>query len=228
MGDTTVLIADDHELIRAGLAALIRTDPGLRVVGEAGDGPEAVDRAAALRPDVVLLDMQLPGLDGADVCTRIRSAQPEETAPRILAITAGCPGDAHIRAALRAGASGFLSKEVRPRQLLAALHAVAAGNCLFAPAVTRRLLRAYTRGHPWADEPEPALNRLTPREREVLRLVATGARNDEIAGLLTVSEATVKTHLNRAMTKLGLYSRAQAVVLAYESGLVVPVRAQET
>jgi DNA-binding NarL/FixJ family response regulator len=226
MGDTThVLIADGHELVRAGLAALIRTDPGLTVTGEAGDGTGAVARAAAVRPDVVLLDLRLPEpADGAAACARILAA-PEEVRPRVLAIM-DHPSDAAVQAALRAGAAGFLAKDTRPRQLLAALHAIAAGNCLFAPAVTRRLTQAYAYGRPRTEQPPPELRRLTPRELEVLRLVATGACNDAIATLLTVTEATVKTHVNRAMTKLGLYSRAQAVVVAYESGLVVPARAR--
>ncbi|MEU6373982.1 response regulator transcription factor [Streptomyces sp. NPDC046909] len=237
MGDTRdetaapvrVLVADGHELVRAGLAALIRTDPGLCVVAEAGDGLDMVTRAARCRPDVILAELRLPGIDGTEACARVLAAAPEGTAPRVLTITDRAT-DEEIHAALCAGAAGFLFKDARPRRLLAALHTVAGGDCLLAPAVTRRLLRAQARSGTTAGAPAPDLDRLTPRELEVLRLVATGALNGQIAALLTVTEATVKSHISRAMTKLGLYSRAQAVVLAYESGLVVPRRpaAQET
>ncbi|WP_189787701.1 response regulator [Streptomyces capitiformicae] len=220
-GATRVLVADDHDLIRAGLSALIRADPRLRVVGEAVNGVDAVAKAALTEPDVILMDMRMSELDGVDACARILSSAPVRSRPRVLALSA-FDTDEHVHAALRAGASGFLFKDARPEQLLYALHTVAAGYCLFPPSVARRLVQAYARTGRDGDEPQPALDRLTPRELEVLRLVATGSRNSEIAALLTVSEATVKSHLSRAMTKLGLYNRAQAVVLAYECGLVAP------
>ncbi|MEU4496038.1 response regulator transcription factor [Streptomyces sp. NPDC023998] len=222
-GPTRVLIADDHDLIRGGLAALIRAAPGLDVVGEAVNGLDAVAQAARAEPDVVLMDMRMPELDGVAACTRILSAAPEGARPRVLALTS-FDIDEYVYAALRAGASGFLLKDTAPERLLRALHLVAAGDCLFAPSVTRRLVETYTRASVPGDEPLTDLDQLTPRELEILRLVATGACNEDIAALLTVSEATVKSHLSRAMTKLGLCSRAQAVVMAYESGLVVPRR----
>jgi DNA-binding NarL/FixJ family response regulator len=214
---TSVLVVDDQVLVRAGLAALIRAAPGLTVIGEAASGEEAVDLAAATAPDVVLMDISMPGIGGIEATIRILAAAPEPP-PRVLLLTT-FDLDEYVYAGLRAGASGFLIKDITPEQLLAAIHAAATGDMLVAPSVTRRLVEAFT---PRAHEPAAGrLAALTAREREVLRLVGTGISNTEIANRLTVSDGTVKTHLNRAMAKLGLSSRAQAVVLAYETGLVI-------
>ncbi|MFC4857345.1 response regulator [Actinophytocola glycyrrhizae] len=218
----TVLVADDEVLIRAGIAALMRAAPGITVVGEAANGQEAVALAARTSPDVILMDIKMPGMDGIAATERILagSAEPE---PRVIVLTT-FDLDEYVYAALRAGAAGFLLKETEPHQVIAAVQMVVNGDMLLAPSVTCRLVEAYV-GRPARHLAPPAavsLDRLTPRELEVLRHVGTGRTNQEIAGDLTVSEATVKTHLNRAMTKLDLTSRAQAVVVAYESGLVVP------
>jgi DNA-binding NarL/FixJ family response regulator len=215
---TTVLVVDDQVLIRAGLAALIRAAPGLDVVGEAADGQQAVAMATELRPDVILMDIRMPGLNGAAATERILTTAPEPR-PRVLILTT-FDLDEYVYAALRAGASGFLLKDAAPERLLAAIHAVAGGDTLFAPSVTRRLVEAYA--PPDRAEQPADLASLTAREIEVLRLVATGRTNADIAATLFVTEATVKTHLNRLMSKLDLSSRAQVVVLAYETGLAVP------
>jgi DNA-binding NarL/FixJ family response regulator len=219
---TTVLVVDDQILIRAGLAALIRAAPGLDVVGEAADGEQAVTMAAERRPDVILMDIRMPGRGGVDATERILAAA-AAPAPRILVLTT-FDLDEYVYAALRAGASGFLLKETSPERLLAAIHMVAAGDMLFAPSVTRRLVEAYAPQAPQGGSPPTELAPLTAREVEVLRLVGTGRSNLDIAAELYVSEATVKSHLNRLMAKLDISSRAQAVVVAYESGLIVPGR----
>jgi DNA-binding NarL/FixJ family response regulator len=214
-----VLVVGDQVLIRAGLAALIHGAPGLEVVGQVTGG-EAVAQVLARRPDVVLVDVHLPGLNGAAAIERI-VFQASGHHRRVLILTT-LDVDEHIEAALRAGACGVLPKDTPPERLLSAIRFVAAGNGLFAPNVTRRLINAYihhTQPH-W--DPPPDLQPLTGREIEVLRLVALGMSNMDIAGHLAVSEATVKTHLNRTMAKLNLASRAQAVVIAYETGLVAP------
>ncbi|ALG10709.1 response regulator [Kibdelosporangium phytohabitans] len=218
---TTVLVVDDEVLIRAGLATLMRAAPGLDVVGEAADGREAVALAAEKRPDVILMDIRMPVMDGIKATEKIMAAATGPK-PRVIVLTT-FDLDEYVYAALRAGASGFLLKETEPRQVIAAVHSAAAGDMLFAPSVTRRLVEAYV-GKPRRLSPPqiPNLTQLTPRELEILQLVGTGRTNNEIAGDLTVSEATIKTHLNRTMTKLGLTSRAQAVVVAYETGLVTP------
>jgi DNA-binding NarL/FixJ family response regulator len=217
---TSVLVVDDQVLIRAGLAALIHAAPGLEVVGQATDGLDAVAQAAASEPDVVLMDIRMPGLNGVAATERIL-APARAHRPRVLILTTFDLDD-YVYAALRAGACGFLLKDTPPERLLAAIHAVAAGDMLFAPSVTRRLIEAYADRRDAAVGPPPDLRSLTAREIEVLRLVAKGSSNAQIAGHLMVSEATVKTHLNRTMTKLNLTSRAQAVVMAYEAGLVTP------
>ncbi|GAB1693447.1 response regulator [Krasilnikovia sp. M28-CT-15] len=217
---TTVLVVDDQVLIRAGLAALIDAAPGMSVVGQAEDGQQAATLTRQLAPDVVLMDIRMPGLDGIGATERILAAT-GDLRPRVLILTT-FDLDEYVYRALRAGASGFLLKDTSPERLLAAIHTVAAGDMLFAPAVTRRLIECYTTQ---VDPAPPAqLDSLTAREIDVLREVGGGLSNIDIAGRLFVSEATVKTHLNRLMAKLGLCSRAQAVVLAYESGLVVPGR----
>ncbi|MEU6340504.1 MULTISPECIES: response regulator transcription factor [unclassified Streptomyces] len=222
---TTVLVVDDQFLIRAGLVGLLRAAPGIEVVGEAGDGEEAVERAAETAPEVILMDIRMPGISGVTATERILAAAGER-APRVLILTT-FDLDEYVYTALRAGASGFLLKDAGPERLIAAVHAVAGGDTLFAPSVTRRLIEAYAPVRPAQDpgRPPPAeLGALTAREVEVLRLIAKGLSNAEIAEGLFISEATVKTHLNRTMAKLGLGSRAQAVVLAYETGLVTPRR----
>jgi DNA-binding NarL/FixJ family response regulator len=224
-GDTTtirVLVVDDQVLIRAGLAALLRAAPGFAVVGEAADGDEAVRLAAAHRPDVVLMDIRMAGTTGIDATRSILAdARGRHAAPRILVLTT-FDLDEYVYDALHAGAHGFLLKDTPPQRLLNAITTVAEGDMLFAPTVTRRLIEAYTsRVDPPPPEQPADLDELTARELEVLRQVGTGATNADIAASLVITEATVKTHLNRAMTKLNLTSRAQAVVVAYETGLVV-------
>jgi DNA-binding NarL/FixJ family response regulator len=242
-----VLIADDQVLIRAGIAAILRAAPGYEVVGEACDGDEAVTMAALTEPDVVLMDIRMPETDGIAATRRILGSG-RENPPRILILTT-FDIDEYVYKALRAGASGFVLKDTPPERLLAALKAVADGDTLFSSTVTRRLVEAFcavadgaaesaaSPGAPGATTPgraqipaqggrssadRAALAALTARETDVLRLVATGLSNGEIAERLVVSEGTVKTHLNRSMAKLNLSSRAQVVVLAYECGLVVP------
>jgi len=215
-----VLVVDDQILIRAGLVALLRAAPGISVVGEAADGDEAVALAAATRPQVILMDIRMPGTGGIAATRQILAAADDDP-PRILVLTT-FDLDEYVYDALRAGASGFLLKDTGPERLLAAIAAVAGGDMLFAPSVVQRLVEAFA-GRT-APEPGnlPGLDVLTGREREVLRLVGKGLANSEIAERLVIAEATVKTHLNRTMAKLDLTSRAQAVVLAYESGLVQP------
>ncbi|MEE1820310.1 response regulator transcription factor [Streptomyces sp. SP18ES09] len=222
---TRVLVVDDQYLIRAGIVGLLEATDGMTVVGEAGDGEEAVVQAARLRPDVILMDIRMPRTNGIDAARRILADAAEGAGPppRILMLTT-FDLDEYVYRALRAGASGFILKDTGPKRLLAAVAAVAGGDALFAPSVTRRLVEAFTRtpapGGPVARRPE--IEQLTARETEVLRLAGTGRSNAEIAEELFISEATVKTHLNRTMAKLDLSSRAQIVVLAYETGLVAP------
>ncbi|MEU2928256.1 response regulator transcription factor [Streptomyces sp. NPDC007251] len=217
-----VLVVDDQFLIRAGLVGLLEAAPGFEVAGEAADGAEAVRLAAETRPDVILMDIRMPGINGIEATERIL-AEADGRPPRVLVLTT-FDLDAYVYGALRAGASGFLLKDSGPERLLAAITAVEGGDALFAPSVTRRLVEAFARQQ--APDPaavaSPGLDALTSREREVLKLTARGLSNVEIADRLFISEATVKTHLNRTMSKLDLGSRAQAVVLAYETGLVTP------
>ncbi|MER6747419.1 MULTISPECIES: response regulator [Streptomyces] len=217
---TRVLVVDDQELVRAGLASLLRTAPDITEVREVSDGEAAVAAAERERFDVVLMDIRLPGMNGIAATEAILRKVPDP--PHVIVLTT-FDVDEYVYEALRAGASGFLLKDTSPRRLIEAVGVVTRGEMLFAPAVTRRLVEAYTRQPASAVEPE-ALSDLTAREREVLRLVGLGIDNEAIAGQLHVTEGTVKTHLHRIMTKLSLNSRAQAVVMAYESGLVVPGR----
>ncbi|MFC4109511.1 response regulator [Micromonospora zhanjiangensis] len=215
-----VLLADDQNLVRAGFRALLERAPDIEVVGEAADGAEAVRLAWAHRPDVVLMDVRMPGTDGLTATRRILA---EDRLPgvRVLVLTT-YDLDEYVFAALRAGASGFLLKDVEPDALRQAVRVIAAGDALLAPPVTRRLIAAFV-GRP-GDEPVPAhrLAELTARERQVVGLVAAGLSNQEIGARLTMSPATAKTHVNRAMAKLGARDRAQLVVLAYRSGLAGP------
>ncbi len=211
-----VLVADDQALVRAGFRMILKAEPDIEVAGEAGDGTEAVARAQELDPDVVLMDVRMPELDGIEATRRIVDG---ERAPRVLVLTT-FDLDEYVYEALRAGASGFLLKDAPEEQLIAGIRIVADGGSLFAPTVTRRLIERFA-GTPPA-VPLPSLDELTPRELEVLRLVARGLSNAEIAATLVVSEHTVKTHVARILSKLDLRDRVQAVVLAYEAGVVQP------
>jgi DNA-binding NarL/FixJ family response regulator len=216
-----IVIADDQPLARAGLRAMLDHAPDVVVVGEAGDGRSAVALARAERPEVVLMDVRMPVMDGIEA-TRQITAGPGTDDVRVLILTT-FDLDESVYAALRAGASGFLLKDVPPERLFDAIRVVAAGEALIAPGVTRRLIAAFTRHGPATTDGRPGLlSSLTEREREVLALVGTGLSNDEIADRLVISMATVKTHVHRLLTKLDARDRAQLVVLAYEGGLVRP------
>jgi DNA-binding NarL/FixJ family response regulator len=217
---TGVLIVDDQELVRAGFRVVLESEADLEVVGEADNGAAAVDLARSLRPDVVLMDVRMPVLDGIEATRRIRADVEADCGPRVLVLTT-FDLDEHVYAALRAGASGFLLKDARAAQLVEAVRTVAAGEALIAPSVTKRLVAEFA-SRPTEPEPMPALAELTPRELEVLELVARGLSNAEIAARLFVGEATVKTHVTRILAKLDLRDRVQAVVLAYEWGIVRP------
>jgi DNA-binding NarL/FixJ family response regulator len=212
-----VLIADDQVLVRTGFRMILKAEPGIEVVGEAGDGREAVALARETEPHVVLMDVRMPELDGIAATRQILDGS--ETAPRILVLTT-FDLDEYVYEALRAGASGFLLKDAPEDQLLAGIRIVADGGSLFAPAVTQRLIERFSQREP--ARPPAALEELTPRELEVLRLLARGLSNAEIAAQFVVSEHTVKTHVAHVLQKLDLRDRVQAVVVAYESGLVRP------
>jgi DNA-binding NarL/FixJ family response regulator len=213
-----VLIADDDDLMRAGLRAVLSSDESLAVVGEAADGRQAVELTHRLAPDVVLMDVRMPGMDGVAATREIVAA---DATARIVILTT-FEDDDYVFGALSAGASGFLLKRTQPEQLIAAIHATAAGDSLLSPSVTRTVIDRVTRNPP----PDPAAGRrlreLTPRERDVLELIARGLSNAEIATHLVVEESTVKTHVKRILGKLYLRDRVQAVILAYETGLVRP------
>jgi len=215
---TRVFIADDQALVRAGFRRLLETTPGIEVVGEAGDGQEAVDGARRTRPDLVLMDIRMPLLDGIEATRRLTADSP---ATRVLILTTfGL--DSYVYDALRAGASGFMLKDAPPEELLAAVEVVARGDSLIAPAVTRAVIEEFVRRSPEPAAPPPVLDELTAREREVLQLLAQGLSNNEIAERLVVSSGTAKTHVAHILQKLELRDRIQAVILAYESGLVTP------
>jgi DNA-binding NarL/FixJ family response regulator len=214
----TLLVADDQAMIRAGFAALISAQPDLHVVGQAADGLEAVTAARDLRPDVVLMDVRMPNLDGLEATRRITGTR---RGTKVLILTTFDIDD-YVYAALRGGASGFLLKDAPPEDLITAVRVIAAGEALLAPTVTRRLIEAFAARDPIDEREALRLNALTARELDVLRLVASGLSNAEIAAELTIAEETVKSHVGRIFAKLDLRDRAQAVVLAYEGGLVVP------
>ncbi|HYZ97286.1 MAG TPA: response regulator transcription factor [Acidimicrobiales bacterium] len=214
-----VVLADDQALVRAGFRALLDAQDDVEVVGEAADGEEAVRRARRLTPDVILMDIRMPGTDGL-AATRTIAADERLAATRIVILTT-FELDEYVFEAIRSGASGFLVKDTEPVELLRAVRAVAAGDALLSPSVTRRLIGEFAAKTREA-RPSPDLDVLTEREREVMALVAEGLTNDEIAERLYVSPMTAKTHVSRAMVKLGARDRAQLVVFAYESGLVRP------
>jgi DNA-binding NarL/FixJ family response regulator len=214
-----VVVADDHEVVRSGFAGLLETQPDFDVVGTASDGAEAVRVCRERSPDVVLMDIRMPGMDGIEATRQLSSAT--GGGPRVLILTT-FDLDEYVYDAIRAGASGFLLKDVTAERLFDAVRVVAAGDALLAPNVTRRLIAEFATMHRPEAPPAAALAALTPRETQVLRLVAEGLSNPEIAARLTVTEETVKTHVSRVLSKLGLRDRTQAVVTAYETGLVVP------
>ncbi|MET7393327.1 response regulator transcription factor [Dactylosporangium sp. NPDC005572] len=212
-----VLLADDQDLIRIGLRTLLEHEDGFAVAGEAADGLAAVAEAVRTRPDVVLMDIRMPGIDGLEATRRI-VARPELEHTRVIVLTT-FERDEYVFDAMRLGASGFLLKNTPPATLLEAIRTVVDGGALLAPSVTRTLIREFARQAPRAVTPHPNLDQLTEREREVVALVAQGLTNAEIAGQLVVSPATARTHVSRAMIKLGARDRAQLVVFAYQSGL---------
>ena len=215
-----IIVADDQQVVRAGFAALLGTQPDFMVIGTACDGAEAVGLCRELRPDVVLMDVRMPVMDGIEATRQL--ARLGHDGPRILILTT-FDLDQYVYDALRAGASGFLLKDVTAERLFDAVRVVAAGDALLAPAITRRLISEFARLQPQpAVQPAEKFATLTPRETEILRLVAAGLSNQEIAARLVVTAETVKTHVSRILSKLGLRDRTQAVVTAYESGLVVP------
>jgi DNA-binding NarL/FixJ family response regulator len=216
---TSVLIADDQTLIRVGLRKILEAEPEMTVVGEAADGEDAVSAARRVRPDLVLMDIRMPVLDGIEATRRIVAAQ---AGTRVLILTTfGLDG--YVFDALRAGASGFMLKDAPPEEISAAVRIVASGEALLAPAVTRSVIEEFARQRPVAAPPPPrAVAELTPREREVLALLARGLSNPEICERLVISEATAKTHVARILQKLDLRDRVQAVIYTYETGLVAP------
>ncbi len=218
MSGARVLIADDQEMVRAGFRMLLESRPDIDVVGEAGDGEQAVTMTRRLRPDVVLMDVRMPVLDGIAATERL-SADPAVQA-RVLVLTTFDLDD-YVYGALRAGASGFLLKDAPPEQLIAGIHTVAAGEALLAPAITQRVIQAFVT-MPARRDPSAELAELTAREREVLELLARGLSNAEIASRLVITETTTKTHVARVLAKLRLRDRVHAVIYAYEAGIVVP------
>jgi DNA-binding NarL/FixJ family response regulator len=214
-----VLIVDDQELVRIGFRLFLETQPGLAVVGEAGDGEEAIERVRELRPDVVLMDIRMPTMDGVEATAKLTSGA-IEPAPRVLVLTT-FDLDEYVFGALRAGAAGFLLKDAPRERLIEAIRVVHSGEALLSPSITRRLIEDFAARTDPIEPPAAVLAELTPREREVLVLVAHGLSNAEIAARLVVTEATVKSHVGAVLLKLGLRDRVQAVVFAYEHGIVV-------
>ena len=215
---TKVLIVDDQSLVRAGFRMILESEPDIEVVGEAADGLTAILAAREMRPDVILMDVRMPNVDGLEATRRLLEGKDE--GPRILILTT-FDLDEYVYEALRAGASGFLLKDTPPEQLVEAIHVVAGGDALLSPAVTRRVIAEFVRRPPAAAKPQPpGLDELTARELEVLRMIARGLSNAEIAAEAFVSETTVKTHVARILQKLRLRDRVQAVVFAYEHGIV--------
>ncbi|MFE7635848.1 response regulator [Kitasatospora sp. NPDC058184] len=218
-----VIIVDDQAMVRAGFAALLNAQSDIDVVGDAADGAQALEVNGRTHPDLVLMDVRMPVMDGLEAARRLLDpAVPGAHRPKVLMLTTFDVDD-YVYEALRAGASGFLLKDAPPADLIAAVRVVAAGEALLAPSVTRRLIEDFARTRPARRrDPKVRLNGLTPRETEVLELIARGLSNQEIAAGLVLAEQTVKTHIGRILAKLGLHNRAQAVILAYESGLVTP------
>ncbi len=218
-----ILLVDDQALVRAGFRMILDAEQEMEVVGEAGDGREAIDQVRTLRPDVVLMDIRMPELDGLEASRRILAdGVAGDTPPKILMLTT-FDLDEYVYEALRAGASGFLLKDTPPEQLVSAIHVIAQGDALLSPSITRRVISEFVKGSgPKPQAQFPRLKDLTARELEVLVLIARGLSNAEIARTLYVSETTVKTHVARILMKLGLRDRVQAVVLAYEAGVVTP------
>ncbi|MEU6881742.1 response regulator transcription factor [Streptomyces sp. NPDC046712] len=214
-----VVLADDQTLVRAGFRSILADEDDIEVVGEAADGEQAIALARDLRPDVVLMDIRMPGLDGLEATRRITADARLEEVKVVILTTFDV--DDYVYGALRAGASGFLVKDTEPMELLHGVRVVARGDALIAPAVTRRLIAEFA-GRSKQPDPSPRLNALTEREREVMGLVGAGLSNDEIAQRLVLSPATAKTHVSRIMTKLDVRDRAQLVILAYESGMITP------
>jgi DNA-binding NarL/FixJ family response regulator len=215
----TVVIADDQQLVRAGFAMILANQPDIEVVGEATNGAEAVSLTTSLKPDVVLMDIQMPGANGIEATRRI-VASGGASGTRVVILTT-FDLDEYVYDALRAGASGFLLKDVPPERLVAAVRMVSQGDALLAPSITRRLIAEFTKPRPQA-KPVDELAQLSPREAEVFQLMARGLSNQEIASELIVGENTVKTHVARILAKVGARDRVQAVVLAYEAGVVTP------
>jgi DNA-binding NarL/FixJ family response regulator len=221
-GPLRILIADDQALVRAGFRMILDAEDDLDVVGEAADGAAAVELARRLKPDVVLMDIRMPELDGIEATRRV-VALDSDPPVRVLMLTTFDLNE-YVYEALRAGASGFLLKDVPPEQLAAGIRVVAQGEALLAPSITKRLIQEFAAAAPVSAPPPKGLDELTARELEVFRLIARGLSNAEIAAELIVSETTVKTHVARVLMKLGLRDRVQAVVLAYEAGIAVPGR----
>jgi DNA-binding NarL/FixJ family response regulator len=216
-GRVRVLVVDDDDLMRAGIKAVLSSDAGIEVVGEAGDGRSAIHEARKLHPDVILMDVRMPDLDGIAATREVVAVSPQIK----VAILTTFEEEDYIFGALSAGASGFLLKRTQPEELVAAIHTLAAGDSLLAPSVTRRVIERMTE-QPVPDPSAGRLEELTPREREVLELIAGGLSNSEIAAQLVIEESTVKTHVKRILMKLHLRDRVQAVIFAYESGVTSP------
>lgn len=216
MTDTTLLLVDDQDLIRAGMAMVLGAAPGIRVIGEATNGGDAIARATELRPDVVLMDVRMPGIDGIEATRRITATLPEA---RVIILTT-FDLDEYAFGGLNAGASGFLLKDAPPAELIQAVHTVAAGEAIVSPRITQKMLELYRGRLPAEGASAPAVSPLSEREHEVLVAIGRGLSNTEIAGALFLSESTVKTHVGRVLAKLELRDRVQAVIYAYKHGLV--------